>query len=158
GVTQVSLRNARYGVRYTVAAANVTATSFTFVPNHTLAGVYDLQAQFTDAFQAVVQTTNTLPIALAPLLPGQAATVAGNRVTVTSNPKGREGQPVLLSPGSNPPPARPFTGNVASLDFDFPLLPASPALARLQVDGVTSQVQVDWQAQPPTFTGPMVTL
>jgi Pvc16 N-terminal domain len=158
GVTQVSLTNARYGVQYTVAATAPTATSFTFVPNHTLAGVYDLEAQFTDASNTVVQTTNTLPVALAPVLPTQTATVAGNEVTVTFNPNAAEGQTVLLALGSSTAPALPFTGSAGSLGFVFPTLPASPALGRLQVDGVTSEVQVDWNAQPPVFTGPMVTL
>jgi hypothetical protein len=159
GVTQVSLTNARYGVQYTAAAIAPTATSFTFVPNHTLAGVYQLEAQVTDASKAVVQTTNTLPIALAPVLSTQLATVAGDQVTVAFNPNAAEGQTVLLTLASTTAPALPFAGSVASLAFAFPFpLPASPALGRLQVDGATSQVQVDWHAHPPTFIGPMVTL
>jgi len=158
GVTQVLLTNARYGVQYTVPAASATATSFTFVPNHTLAGVYDFAAQITDVSNAILQTTNTLPIALAPVLPKQNAMVVGNQVTVTFNPNAAEGQTVLLALGSSTAPALPFSGNVGSLNFAFPTLPSSPAIGRLQVDGVSSQVEVDWTAQPPTFTGPMVTL
>lgn len=159
GVTQVLLTNARYGVQYTVPAAAVTATSFTFTPNHTLAGIYDFAAQFIDPTTNALVKTNTLPIALAPVLPAQTATVAGNQVTVTFNPNAAEGQTVLLALGSTSAPALAFSGSVGSLNFAFPTpLPSSPAVGRLQVDGVSSQVQVDWFAQPPTFTGPMVTL
>jgi hypothetical protein len=154
-VTQVSLTNARYRIQYTAAVTAPIATSFTFVPNHPLAGVYDLEAQFTDASNAVVQATNTLPVALAPVL--LTAKAAGNQVTATFEPNVVEGQTVSLAVGSSTAPAPPFTGSVGSLDFVFATLPALPALGRLQVDGVTSQVQVDWHAHPPTFTGPMVT-
>lgn len=156
GVTQVVLTNARYGIQYPVTVTAPTATSFTFVPNHPVAGVYDLEAQFTDASHAVVQTTNTLPVALAPVL--QTAKAVGNQVTVTFAPNAVEGQTVLLAVGSSTAPAQVMAASATSLTFGFPALPALPALGRLQVDGVTSQVQVDWHAHPPTFTGPMVTL
>lgn len=158
GVTRVSLTNARHGIQYTVPATAVTATSFSFMPNHTLAGIYDFAAQLIDATTNEVVQTNTLAIALAPVLPSQTATVAGNQVTVTFNPNAAEGQTVLLALGSSTAPALPFTGSQGSLNFAFPALPSSPALGRLQVDGVSSQVEVDWTAQPPTFMGPMVTL
>ncbi len=57
-------------------------------------------------------------------------------------------------------PALPFTGQSnSSLTFQFPAgLPSGALLGRLQVDGVTSIVGVDWTQHPPVFTGPMVTI
>jgi hypothetical protein len=56
--------------------------------------------------------------------------------------------------------AQPFSGSTGTLSFQFPsTLPTGTALlGRLSVDGVTSQVQVDLSAHPPTFLGPMVTV
>jgi hypothetical protein len=176
GVTQVSLSKPRYGIQYPVPVSAATGASFSFIPNQTFshpAGIYDLAAQFTDAAGAIVQTTNTLPIAIAPTLPTQTATVvtnaAGSLITVSFSPNALEGQDVSLALSAIPPtppftcsaPAQPFSGSSGSLAFQFPPFPASiPSgtllLGRLQVDGVTSQVQVDLSAHPPTFTGPMV--
>jgi hypothetical protein len=181
-VSQVSLSNPRYGVQYTVPVLTATNTSFSFVPNQNLtypAGVYSMAAQFTDPSGAVVQTTNTLPLAVAPALATQTATVVTNTVnlvtvslvTVTFSPNALEGQNVSLALSTITPPtpanplfstsapAQPFTGSAGTLTFQFPAnLPTGPLLGRLQVDGVTSAVQVDWSVHPPTFTGPMVTI
>jgi hypothetical protein len=159
GVAQVLLSNSRYPPPYTAPVTSSSATEFTFVPNQPVAGVYDLAAQFKDSSGAITQTTNTLPIALAPVLPTQLAHVTGGSVTVSFTPDAVEGQSVSLVLGSSAAPALPFTGSVGSLTFAFQTpLPNSPALARLVVDGVTSQMQVNWHAHPPVFTGPMVTL
>jgi Pvc16 N-terminal domain len=177
GVSQVSLSNPRYGVQFTVPVLTATSTSISFVPNKTLtypAGVYDLSAQLTDASGGVLQSTNTLPIAVAPSLATQTATVVvnatGKLVTVTFTPNALEGQEVSLALSTfSPPapvnffsmsaPAQPFTGSAGTLSFQFPAsLPGGPLLGRLQVDGITSQVQVNWSAHPPTFTGPLVTI
>jgi len=136
---------------------------------------------------SVVQTTNTLSVALAPTLPlpSQTATTVVNSdgsttVTVSFTPAIWEGQDVSLALSSTTPPvapatlytmtgpAQPFTGNGnVSLGFQFPAsqpsgwpppLPSGPLLGRLIVDGVTSQVQVDFTKHPPVFTGPMVTI
>jgi Pvc16 N-terminal domain len=178
GVTQVLLTNSRFGA-FTVPVTSASATSFQFVPNQassTLpAGVYELTAQFTDTSEAIVQTTNTLPFALAPTLPAQTATVVNSassrQVNVTFSPNAVEGQTIALAlsttalPTTAHPffsmsaPAKPFTGSTGSLSFVFPSnLPSGVLLGRLVVDGVTSQVQVNWHVHPPVFTGPMVTI
>jgi hypothetical protein len=56
--------------------------------------------------------------------------------------------------------AQPFPSRTDTLKFQFdPGLPtATPLLARLTVDGVTSQVDVQWTPFPPVFNGPWVTL
>ena len=104
GVSQVALSNPRYGVPYTVPVAAAGYTSFTFVPNASLAhpaGIYRLAAQFLDAAGIVVQSTSPLPFALAPTLPTQIAGVAANAegslVTVSFSPNAREGQEVSLA-------------------------------------------------------------
>jgi hypothetical protein len=142
-------------------------------------GVYDLSAQFIDPISMnVSQSSNSLPVGLAPTLPDQAQTATLDplhgtyTVSVNFTPSVWEGQNVSLSLSSTTPPippatlfsataaAEPFTGNNnTSLNFIFPAdLPAEPLLGRLSVDGVTSQVQVDWTQHPPVFTGPMVTI
>jgi len=174
GVTQVSLTNPRYEIQYAVPISAGTNASFSFVPNQTSAhpaGIYNVTGQVTDPSESIVQTTNTLPIAVAPVLPPQTVTpvitATGSTVTVNNiSPNVLEGQNVSLALSSiavplfsSSAPAQPFTGSANSLTFLFPpSLPTGPLLGRLEVDGVTSQVQVNWLAHPPTFTGPMVTI
>jgi Pvc16 N-terminal domain len=178
GVSQVALSNPRYGAPYTVPVAAASYTSFTFVPNASLthpAGAYSLAAQFLDAAGIVVQSTSPMPFALAPTLPTQVAGVVANAdgslITVSFTPDAREGQDVslALSAITPPPPgtalftcsaaAQPFSGSTGTLSFQFPpTLPTGALLGRLRVDGVTSQIEVDLSAHPPTFTGPLVTI
>lgn len=145
--------------------------------------IYSLSAQFTNAAgDEVLQTTASLPIGLAPTLPAQAqtATLEGDgsyTLTVSFTPAVWEGQTVTLALSSLTAPAPPaplftlsapaiaFTGNAnTSLSFNFasnlPVgpLPAGQLLGRLTVDGVSSQVSVDWNQHPPVFTGPLVTV
>jgi hypothetical protein len=177
-INQVTLSNPRYGIQYSLPVT-ATGTSFSFVPNATLAypaGVYTLTAQSTDASGAILQSTNSLPLAITPTLPSQAANVtsnaAGQLVTITIfSPNALEGQEISLALSSTVPPppltqlfsmaapAQPFTGSVSSLSFQFPSsLPSGQLLGRLIVDGVASAVIVDWSVHPPKFTGPMVTV
>jgi hypothetical protein len=185
GVSQLSLSNSRHEVEFPVAVINVTETSLQFVPGSQTKypggvppGIYDLVAQFTDSTgTTVLQSSNSLPIGLAPTLPAQAQTATLNSdgsYTLPANftPAVWQGQTVSLSLSSTQPPVPPatlysvtapapaFTGNSStSLNFNFPAgLPAGPLLGRLDVDGVSSQVQVDWSQHPPVFTGPMVTI
>jgi Pvc16 N-terminal domain len=179
GVSRVALTNARTGSSYTVAVTNATPTSFTFVPNQSLAqpaGAYSLVAQFLDPLNAslVAQVTSPVPFSLAPTLATQTATVtanpAGTLVTIDVSPNLVEGQDValVLSSITPPPPgtalftcsapAQPISGSTGSVTFQFPALTAGALLGRLLVDGVTSQVQVDLAAHPPVFQGPFVTV
>jgi hypothetical protein len=186
GVSQVWLSNPRYALQFPVKVSNVSDTSFQFVPATQTTypagvppGIYNLVAQFTDPTgTTVLRSTNSLPIGLAATLPDQAQTATHNpdgslTVSVNFTPNVWEGQDVALSLSSTQPPippaalfsatapAQPFTGhNNSALSFIFAAgLPAGPLLGRLEVDGVTSQVRVDWKAKPrPVFTGPMVTI
>jgi Pvc16 N-terminal domain len=182
GVTQVLLSNPRYSVQFPVPVTPVNNTSFRFIsgkqttfPAGVPAGIYNLTAQFTDPTGAVVQSTSSLPAALGPTLPTQAASTVLNAdgtttVTVTFTPDVWEGQDVSLTLSSTTPPvppatlytvtvpALPFAGNDnASLSFQFPAgLPSGPLLGRLTVDGVTSAITVT--GSPPAYAGPMVTV
>jgi hypothetical protein len=173
GASQVFLSNPRYGVAFSVPVAGVTGTSFTFVPDASQsrpAGIYDLKVQFLDSSGLVVQSTLPVPFAIAPILATQTATSAtnatGTLVTVSISPPVRQGQDVslTLSATTGTPlftssaPAQAFTGSTGTPSFQFPTIPGGPYLGRLQVDGVTSQVQVNVAVNPPTFDGPIVTI
>ena len=185
GASQVSLSNSKLALQFPVPVSNVTNTSLQFVPGSQTTypagvppGIYNLVAQFANGTGTeIMQSTNALPVALAPTLPAQAQTAVANvdgslTVTVDFTPSVWEGQDVSPSLSSIVPPvppatlytmtapALPFTGKAnTSLSFQFPAgLPAGQLLGRLQVDGVTSQVDVDWTLHPPVFTGPMVTI
>jgi hypothetical protein len=186
GATQVFLSNPRYEVFFPVPISNVTDTSLQFVPNAQTTypagvppGIYDLVVQFPDPADPtrVSQSSNSLPVALAPTMPDQVQTATQNAdgtytVSVNFTPNVWEGQSVSLSLSSTQPPVPPatifsatapaqaFTGNNnSSLSFVFPsTLPAGPLLARLQVDGVGNVLEIDGSKHPPTFTGPMVTI
>jgi hypothetical protein len=170
GATRVSLTYARLGIQATVAATSVTNNSLQFVvPIETAllpfpAGIYDLAVLFTDALGNVTQTTGPLPLAVAPIIQLIPAPVVVNSatntlVTATFSPSARPNQTVSLSIGSQSVTAQPFTTDETTLEFLFaPPLAAGSQLARLQIDGAPSQVQVDWTATPPKFLGPMVTI
>jgi hypothetical protein len=150
--------------------AEVTNTSFTFaVPNDPAnfpAGFYELSVQFLDTAGEIVQTTNTLPIAVAPTVEPLASVTAvgnvihsvpGTLVSLTCNPDVRPTQNVSLVLGGAAAPAEDVTAVTNALSFQFtPPLPSGSQLIRLQVDGVTSLVS--WQKSPPAFTGPRVTI
>jgi hypothetical protein len=122
GVSQVLLINAKLALRFPVPATNVSNTSLQFVPGSQTTypagvppGIYSLAAQFTNsAGTEVMQSTNTLPVALAPTLPTQAQTAVANSdgsltVTVDFTPAVWEGQDVSLSLSSITPPMAPAT-------------------------------------------------
>lgn len=198
-VTQVELVNPRLGIQFTIPASKVTATSFaclpgaqTTYPDGIPAGIYQLKAQIlapnsTPANIVVQQSTNELPVALAPTLVAQAVTLTPNpdgtpTVLVTINaiaPGVIEGQTVQLSLSSQTAPPAPGVlysisasltapplpvgqTSYTSLTFVFPnTLPAGQSyLGRIIVDGVSSIVGVNWNLNtpnPPVFTGPTVT-
>jgi hypothetical protein len=180
GASQVMVSNQRYGVEMPLAVSPAPGGNLTFtLPLETVqvypAGVYDLAVQFLDPTNTyAVQTSNTLPLAISPTLPSQTigtSPISGTNlisVTVTGiAPVVYEGQSVTLGLSTQSAPlasksaiAQPFTGNVTALTFEFDpgLTLGANLLARLQVDGVTSQVAVNWTPFPPTFAGPWVVL
>lgn len=169
GASQVVLSYPRLGIQYPpFAPSDVTDTSLTVTvpndPEHLPAGVYNLSILFTNSSGALLKSSNTLPLAIAPSIaatpaPTAVASGGGTLVSLTCNPQALPNQSVALIMGATSIPAEPFTTATATLGFQFvPALAAGSYLARLQVDGVVSSVAVNWSASPPTFTGPMVTV
>jgi hypothetical protein len=170
GATQVSLTYPRLGIETIVPASSVTNNSLQFiVPIETPllpfpAGIYDVAVLFTDALGNATQTTGPLPLAVAPIIqllppPVVVKNPTNTLITLTFSPFARPNQTVSFSIGSQSVNAQPFETNKNTLDFIFaPPLIAGSQLARLQIDGAPSQVQVDWTAKPPKFLGPMVTI
>ncbi len=170
GATQVSLTYPRLGIQAIAPATSVTNNSLQFVvPIETAllpfpAGIYDLTVLFTDPLGNVTQTTGPLPLAVAPIIqllpaPVVVKTATDTLVTLTFSPFARPNQAVSLAIGSQSVTAQRFETNKNTLNFLFaPPLVAGSQLARLQIDGAPSQVQVDWTTKPPKFLGPMVTI
>jgi hypothetical protein len=87
GATQVSLVNQRLGIQYPpFAPSTVTGTSINFKvpedPTKLPAGVYALSVLFTNGSGQVIQSTNSLPMALAPRI------LAAPPPTVVTNTQG----------------------------------------------------------------------
>jgi Pvc16 N-terminal domain len=165
GATLVSLVHQLLGTQYPAfAPTTVTGTSVTFtVPNDPAnlpAGLYSLSLLFTDSSGNVVQTSNAIPLGIAPtILTAPAPTVvsnsSGSLVTLSCSPNVLPQQSVALALGTTMVALQTLTvPNV--LAFQFPSLASGSYLARLQIDGVDSNYTLNMSATPP-FTGPMVT-
>jgi Pvc16 N-terminal domain len=167
GAGQVSLVNQRLGVLETVVltALQVTNTTITFpVPNDPAnfpAGIYSLSAQFFDSTGNVAQTTNSIPLAVAPAINLPSVTVVNSTaqtvITLTCMPSVRPEQSVYLAIQGVATAAQTFDATTNSLTFQFaPALRTGTQLAVLQVDEVASLVK--WQSSPPAFIDPLVTI
>jgi hypothetical protein len=118
---------------------------------------------FIDAGGRVLQSTNSIPIAIAPTIaavpaPTVMTNAAGRLVTVHCDPEVLPDQSVSLALGATMVPAVTFDARTPVISFQFPTLASGTYLARLRVDGVESPVSVNWAAVPPAFTGPWVTV
>jgi len=169
GASQVALSNQRLGIQYPpFPPSNVTNNSVSFtVPNDPAnlpAGIYSVSVLFTNGGGSAVRSSNSLPMAIAPAIlavpaPTAVANADGTLVTLSCNPQVLPNQSVSLIMGATAVPAQLFEAATATLTFQFtPALASGSYLVRLQVDGVVSQVAVNWSATPPTFIGPMVTV
>jgi hypothetical protein len=169
GANRVALLNQRLGIQYPAfAPLTVTDSTVTFtVPTDPLnlpAGLYSLSMLFLNAGGQIVQSTNVVPIAIAPTIaavpaPTVISNVAGYLVTINCAPEVLPNQSVSLALGAMIVPAQIFDALTPVLTFQFPpTLTSGPNLARLRVDGVESPVSVNWAAVPPVFTGPWVTV
>jgi hypothetical protein len=167
GASQVILSNPRLGIHYPpFAPTSVSGTTVTFkVPDDPAdfpAGVYNLSLLFLTS-GAVTGTTNIVALPVAPaILPfGAGAAVAnaeGTLVTVGCKPQILPNQSVSLALAGPSVSAQLFETPTAAPAFQFPTLAAGSYLARLQVDGVPSNVTVQWTPLPPVFTGPFLTV
>ncbi len=167
GATQVVLSNPRLGVNYPpFPPVSVTGTTVTFhVPDDPAnfpAGVYNLSLLFTSA-GTVTGMTNYMPlpvsVVIQPFGAGAAVNNAdGTLVTATIKPDIWPSQTVSLALAGSAVPAQPFETATAAPTFQFPTLTSGSYLARMQVDGVESNVTVQWTPWPPVFTGPFLTI
>ena len=164
GTVRVVLLNQRLSTPFSIVPSAATSNAVSFVvPGNTPAGIYSLSVTVTNASGVVLQSTATLPVALAPTIPSPStatsvANASGNLVTLTCSPQVVPGQTVSLALGGETVPAQTFTTPIATLSFQFPALAAGSYLARLRVDDVDSPVGVNWSATPPSFTGPFITV
>jgi hypothetical protein len=177
GASQVTLSNQLLGIQKIVALplSAVTNASLTFpVPNDALnfpAGAYSLSVQFLDSSGNIVQTSNSIPLAVAPAVDPLSSftavanvvdTIPGTLVKIACNPYAWPMQSVLLALSSTAVPgmavpALTFESPANALSFQFtPAVPSGSYVIRLLVDGVASLVT--WQKHPPLFTGPKVTV
>jgi hypothetical protein len=179
---QVLLTHTRLGnqLKIKLTPSNVAASTVTFQlppspPNQYPAGIYDLVVQWLDAATgAAQQSTNTVPFAVAAWLPKTqvaATSAVGSQIQLTlSNfaPQVWPGQAVTLALSNTSLPlvslsadAQPLPDQnpASSLTFLFSsgLPSATNLLARLEVDGVGSIVDIPVSG-PPSFTGPWVTI
>lgn len=158
---QVGLRNQRLGIQNPPALPltpqTVTPTSVAFVVPNLPAGLYNVWLLCGTGSN--LQSTNTVPVAIAPTLSSPTVTANGGGflVTVDCSPTLLPGQNVILTLNDTAVPAITFDSPASTVSFQFPPLAAGSYLARLQVDGVDSQIQINTSVSPP-FVGPMVTV
>jgi hypothetical protein len=168
GVTQISLGNAHLGIVYPPFAPTQTGvSSVTFaVPNDPAnlpAGVYEVTAQITDAGGKILNSSNSLLLPIAPLIlaapaPTVAANALGTLIAVHCTPDVLPNQKVELIMNATSVVAQAFTTQTNVVSFQFPTLAPGTYLARLAVDGIASPMQVNWNATPPSFQGPTITV
>jgi hypothetical protein len=163
GASQVLLANARLGIQQTATATVIDAQSLTFtVPTTIPASIYSLSILFNNASGNTIQSTSSLPFGVAPAYVSTNSVVqtgTSTQVTITVSPALAATQGATFTLGSQSSTIPPVDSATSTLQFTFapPLNPVS-YLARLVVDGAPSIVSVNWNAHPPVFTGPMVTI
>lgn len=164
--SNVLLTNSRLGIQRPVDISSATNTSLSFVvpddPPNFPAGIYLLSVLFSDASGLTTQSTASLPFAVAPVIHMPAhvvQSISSTQITIDCNPDVVASQSASLTLNSISVPAQPFDANTGSLLFEFtPALASGSYLARLEVDGAPSAVNVNWNVHPPVFIGPMVTI
>ncbi len=166
GANRVALVQQHLGIQYNpFPPLTVTGTTASFAipsdPTNLPAGLYSLVMQFVDTSGRVVQSTNSVPLSIAPTLsaPTVVPNTSGFLITIHSAPEVLPSQSASLALGAMAVPAQIFDVKTAVLSFQFPsTLTSGQHLARLRIDGVESPVSVNWAAVPPAFTGPWVTV
>jgi hypothetical protein len=163
GASQVMLTNARLAIQQPAAAIPIDNNTISFVvPANIPAGIYSLCVLFNDASGNTIQTTGSLPFAVAPVYQsttGVAQTGTSTEVTITFTPDAMASQSVSLTLNGQSASAGPIDASTGSLQFQFtPALATGSYLTRLTVDGAPSVVNVNWHVHPPVFVGPMVTI
>lgn len=163
GASQVLLTNARLDIVQPAAVTAINAGELSFiVPTNIPAGIYLLSILFNDPSGNTLQSTGSLPFAVAPVYQNTSnvtQTGTSTQVTINFTPAAAASQSVTLSLGGQSASAGPIDTSTSSLQFNFtPALASGSYLARLTVDNAPSIVDVNWHVSPPVFTGPMVTI
>lgn len=168
GITQIAMSNAHLGIGYApFAPTNAKANSVTFaVPNDPVnfpAGIYEMTAQITDAGGNILNSSNSLLIPIAPvILKVPAPVVVSNAQTTTITihcaPQVLTNQKVELIMNATSVVADTIAAQTDTVVFQFPKLAPGNYLARLAVDGIASPMDIDWNAKPPVFKGPTITV
>jgi hypothetical protein len=163
GASQVLLTNSRLAISQPANVSPIDNSSLSFVvPTNIPAGIYSLSVQINDASGNLLQITNSLPFAVAPVYQtttGVVQTTASTQVTITFTPDAVASQSVSLTLGGQTASAGPIDASTGTLQFEFtPALALGSYLTRITVDGAPSVVNVNWHAHPPVFVGPMVAI
>jgi hypothetical protein len=132
-----------------------TPRQFTFTLPATVAvGTYDLTVEVQRTTNAAVQTTNRLPLTVAPRITNLPATVpvVGTSATVTIDcvPSVQAGQQVSLILGTREIALRSPSSPTGQLQFQVRDAQVGAYLARLRVDGIES-ILIDRTKKPPAF-------
>ena len=128
-------------------------------------GMYSLELRVQRPGDLEVRMSNALPVALAPVVITSVPPTAVTRIKdvlsvhVGCKPNVRVGQKASLLMDTREAPAKAFTTDTATLDFEFPHAPppGGTPLLRLKVDGIESIV-VNRAAHPPAFFKSGITL
>jgi hypothetical protein len=163
GASQVMLTNARLAIQQPAAAIPIDNNTISFVvPTSIPAGIYSLCILFNDASGNTLQSTGSLPFAVAPVYEstsGVLQTGTSTQVTIGFSPDAVASQSVSLTLNGQSASAGPIDASTGSLQFEFkPALATGSYLTRITVDGAPSVVNVNWHVHPPVFVGPMVTI
>jgi hypothetical protein len=178
-VTQVVLSNSKLGLEFTVAVTNNVGTSFEFVtgtqttyPNGVPPAIYSLAGQILDPTSTpgnvkIQQTTNALPMGLAPTLPptqaakltpdpDSAATVLVTIAGFTPSPWAGQTVALSLSSLTAPPPPGKLFSVTSTITAPPPPSNAAGAVANITKFAVTDNVVTLTAAN--TFTDGMAVL
>jgi hypothetical protein len=167
----IKLTNPQLGVEVPLfAPLTINDRAVTFAapdqPASIPAGIYNAAVLIADP-SGQTGSTNSLLFPLAPTIlgappPAAATNNAANppttTVTLSCKPQVLPQQSVTLILGSHMAAATGFATATSALTFVFPALPPGSYLARLRVDGVESPINVNWNATPPSFQGPFITV
>ncbi len=166
----LALRNDAFGVVHTQTVPDGTndklvGATLTGLPANLPVGLYQLEMRVLQPAHATPQTSNALPVALAPSIDVASVVMTRNAQNVLSlqldcQPDLRVGQRVSLLLDALEAAAEPITANTAARPrFLFRAAPPAGGrpLVRLKVDGIESVV-VNRAATPPSFFNERVTL
>lgn len=117
------------------------------------AGLYLASALVQRPTETYRRTTNELPLMVAPVITSALPLTAsvGSTLALTCSPEVLSTQRVSLFIGDREIPAQPHPAQTPNLSFVLPSDLSGPYFIRLRVDGIDSQLVLDYTAANPTF-------